>query len=151
MYFYTTKIELSCYPRYDSVQTIGFQAYSHSRIVALSCYVPAMFLLCSCYDSAMFCNCGEYRLECSRLQTGKGGGRQGETREQAGSYPALNDLAPIRKTPCAYTQNTLRLYAKSPRLNAKTNGIFPRLSLRQAARMPTWKRPEGDSSCFPRA
>jgi len=33
-------------------------------------------------------------------------------------------LLPIRKTPCAYTQNTLRLYAKSPRLSAKTNGIF---------------------------
>ena len=60
-------------------------------------------------------------------------------------------LLPIRKTPCAYTQNTLRLYAKFPRLNAKTNVFFRRLSLRQAARMPTWKRPEGDSSCFPRA
>ena len=30
-------------------------------------------------------------------------------------------VLPIRKTPCALTQNTLRLYAKKPRLNAKTN------------------------------
>ena len=34
-------------------------------------------------------------------------------------------VLPIRKTPCAYTQNTLRLYAKSPRLYAKSNDKFP--------------------------
>ena len=28
----------------------------------------------------------------------------------------------IRKMPCAYTQSTLCLYAKFPRLYAKTNG-----------------------------
>ena len=32
---------------------------------------------------------------------------------------AVYSLLPIRKTPCAYTQNTLCLYAKFPRLYAK--------------------------------
>ena len=30
-------------------------------------------------------------------------------------------VLPIRKIPCAYTQNAFCLYAKFPRLNAKTN------------------------------
>ena len=33
-------------------------------------------------------------------------------------------VLPIRKTPCVYTQKTLCLYAKIPRLYAKWTGIF---------------------------
>ena len=62
------------------------------------------------------------------------------------------------KNAFAYTQNTLRLYAKhlapirkisSPERKNKRH--FLRLSREQAARMPSRERPEGGSSCFPRA
>jgi len=54
----------------------------------------------------------------------RGWGFVGARTNESGRKVVGKTLLRIRKTPCAYTQNTLRLYAKSPRLNAKTNGIF---------------------------
>ena len=86
------------------------------------------------HHSYYVCNYGEIRPEYSRLQTGIGSSKQGESREQTGGKSgASRDLpgtkrvyaytqntlrlyaklfVPIRKTPCAYTQNDLRLYTK---------------------------------------
>jgi len=57
----------------------------------------------------------------------RGWGFVGARSNESGRKVGVKTLLSIRKTPCAYTQKTLRLYAKSPRLNAKTNGIFSSL------------------------
>ena len=58
----------------------------------------------------------------------RGWGFVGARSNESGRKVGVKTLLSIRKTPCAYTQKTLRLYAKSPRLNAKTHGIFSSLS-----------------------
>jgi hypothetical protein len=60
----------------------------------------------------------------SRASGVRGRGFVGVRSYESGRKVVAKTLLPIRKTPCAYTQNTLCLYAKSLRLNAKTNGIF---------------------------
>jgi hypothetical protein len=58
----------------------------------------------------------------------RGWGFVGARSNESGRKVGVKTLLSIRKTPCAYTQKTLCLNAKSPRLNAKTNGFFSRLS-----------------------
>ena len=60
----------------------------------------------------------------SRASRVRGRGFDGERSHANGRKVVGKTLLPIRKTSCAYTQNTLRLYAKSPRLNAKTIVFF---------------------------
>ena len=55
----------------------------------------------------------------------RGWGFVGARTNESGRKVVGKTLLRIRKTPYALTQNTLRLSAKSPRLNAKTNDFFP--------------------------